>query len=62
MVEVLLLSSDDELRKGVRAREFDIWVRDTQVKVVTGLIERYCGRVFIPTVIIRLLTIPWYRK
>lgn len=56
------MSSDDELRKGVRAREFDIWVRDTQVKVVTGLIERYCGRVFIPTVIIRLLTIPWYRK
>lgn len=61
-VEVLLLSTDEDIKSGAEVGEAGIWVYDALAKAVTYLVNRYGSRaMFIPSVI-QLQTIPWYRK
>lgn len=60
--EILLLSSEDDIKKGVEAGEIGIWVYEALAKTVEHLVNRYGNRVlFIPS-IIQLPTVPFYRK
>ena len=61
-VEVLLLSTEDDIRRGVEAGEIGIWVYDALAKAVEHIVKRYREKaVFLPAVI-HLQTVPWYRK
>ncbi len=61
-IEVLLLSTEDDIRRGVEAGEVGIWVYDALAKVVDYLVKRFSDRVlFLPSVIL-LPTVPAYRK
>lgn len=61
-IEVLLLSTEKAIRKGVEAGEIGIWVYDALAKTVVELVEGFRNRViFIPGVI-HLPTVPIYRK
>jgi predicted butyrate kinase (DUF1464 family) len=61
-VEVLLLSSEEELESGVKSGDMGVWVYRALASVVEELTVKYSSRVvFIPSVIL-LPTVPWYRK
>lgn len=61
-VEVLLLSTEDDIEKGRKAGEIGIWVYDALAKITQALVDKY-GRhvIFLPGVI-HLRTIPTHRK
>ena len=61
-VEILLLSTEEDIKRGVEAGEAGIWVYDALAKVVEYLVKTYSSRVlFLPSVIL-LPTVPTYRK
>jgi predicted butyrate kinase (DUF1464 family) len=61
-VEVLLLSSEEDLERGVKSGERGVWVYKALARIVEKLTVKYESRViFIPSVIL-LPTVPWYRK
>jgi predicted butyrate kinase (DUF1464 family) len=61
-VELLLLSTEDDIRRGVEAGEIGIWVYDALSKAVEHLVKRYGIKVlFLPSIIL-LPTVPTYRK
>jgi predicted butyrate kinase (DUF1464 family) len=61
-IEILLLSTENDIRRGVEAGEVGIWVYDALAKVVEHLVKRFGSKVlFLPSVIL-LPTVPAYRK
>lgn len=61
-VEVLLLSSEEDLERGVRSGEVGVWVYSALARVVEHLVKTHGPRVlFIPSIVL-LPTVPWYRK
>jgi len=61
-VELLLLSTEEDIRRGVEAGEPGIWVYDALAKAVEYLVKKYSDKVlFLPSVIL-LPTVPVYRK
>ena len=61
-VEILLLSTEEDIRRGVEAGEVGVWVYDALAKVVEYLVKTYRDRVlFLPSIIL-LPTVPTYRK
>jgi predicted butyrate kinase (DUF1464 family) len=61
-IELLLLSTEEDIKRGVKAGEVGIWVYEALAKVVEYLVRKYGGRVlFLPSIIL-LPTVPKYRK
>ncbi|MEM4842038.1 MAG: DUF1464 family protein [Acidilobaceae archaeon] len=61
-LEILLLSSENEMSQGVKEGEFGVLVYDALVKVVEALLTGARHKtLFIPSVIL-LPTVPWRRK
>jgi len=61
-VEILLLSTEEDIKRGVHMGELGIWVYDALAKVVEHLVKTYKSKVlFLPSVIL-LPTVPIYRK
>ncbi|MEM4614936.1 MAG: DUF1464 family protein [Desulfurococcaceae archaeon] len=61
-VEVLLLSTEEDISAGIRSGEVGIWVYDALAKVVSHLVSRYGGKTLFLPAVIHLPTIPRYRK
>lgn len=61
-VEVLLLSTEEQVEEGTRSGELGVWVYGALARVVEHLVGRLGSRtIFIPAVV-HLQTVPWYRK
>lgn len=61
-VEVLLLSSEEDIAEGVKAGEIGIWVYDALAKTVEHIVNVYRDRVMFLPGVIHLQTVPRYRK
>lgn len=61
-VEVLLLSTEEDISRGVSSGELGVWVYDALAKVVVSLVSRYGGRVVFLPGVVHLTTVPRYRK
>lgn len=61
-VEVLLLSTEEDIGAGVRSGEVGVWVYDALAKVVSHLVGRYGGRALFLPAVVHLPTVPGYRK
>jgi len=61
-IEILLLSTEEDIERGVEVGEPGIWVYDALAKTVEHLVKKYSSKVlFLPSVIL-LPTVPTYRK
>lgn len=61
-VEILLLSTEEDIRRGIEAGELGIWVYDALAKAVEHLVKKFSNNVlFLPSIVL-LPTIPVYRK
>ncbi len=61
-VELLLLSNEEDIRRGVEVGEIGIWVYDALAKTVEYLVKKYGSRVLFLPAVIHLPTVPIYRK
>lgn len=61
-VEVLLLSTEEDIDTGVKSGEVGIWVYDALAKAVSYLVGKYSEKVLFLPAIIHLPTVPRYRK
>ncbi len=61
-VEVLLLSTEEDIKRGVEAGEVGIWVYDALAKTVEHLIRKLGNKTLFLPGIIHLPTVPWYRR
>ncbi|MEM4788486.1 MAG: DUF1464 family protein [Ignisphaera sp.] len=61
-IEVLLLSSEEDIVEGVKVGEIGIWVYDALAKTVEHLVKVYKDKVVFLPAVIHLRTVPRFRK
>jgi len=61
-VEVLLLSTEEQIEEGARSGELGVWVYEALARVVEHLVGKLGSRVLFIPAVVHLQTVPRYRK